>query len=208
MFLLVALGNPGARYAGNRHNVGFMSGDAIAARHGFGPERTRFQAVTREGTVETAAGAEKVLLLKPQTYMNLSGNAVAEAVQFYKLGLDRIAVLHDELDLPPGRVRVKVGGGHAGNNGIRSIAAAVGPDFKRVRIGIGHPGDKSRVTGHVLSDFSKADAAWLDPLLEEIARSVSLLIEGRDADFVRRCAQALPPPPEGPAPAGGDDRTG
>ena len=161
MKLFVGLGNPGAGYARHRHNVGFMAVDAIAAAHGFGPWRAKFRGQVAEGRL----GPEKVLLLKPGTYMNLSGDAVRAALQFYKLEPADVVVFHDELDLAPGRVRVKTGGGTAGHNGIRSIGAHIGPDFTRVRLGIGHPGDKRLVTNHVLGDFAKADADWLDDLL-------------------------------------------
>src|ERR1044071_1300691 len=153
LVLFVGLGNPGARYAGNRHNIGFMAVDAIARRHGIGPWRRRFQGVACEGPI----GSPRALLLLPGTYMNESGRAVAEAAHFYKLGLTDIAVFHDELDLPPGKVRVKVGGGFAGHNGLRSISAHIGNDYRRVRIGIGHPGVKELVYPYVLSDFAKAE---------------------------------------------------
>src|SRR6267154_443357 len=151
MLLFVGLGNPGAKYARNRHNIGFMAVQAIARRHGFAPWRRRFQGVATEGTI----GAERVLLLLPGTYMNESGRAVAEAAQFYKLALPDIVVLHDEIDLAPGKVRVKTGGGSAGHNGMRSISSHVGNDYRRVRIGVGHPGAKDLVHGYVLSDFAK-----------------------------------------------------
>jgi aminoacyl-tRNA hydrolase len=154
MKLFVGLGNPGAQYARNRHNIGFMAADAIAARHGFGPWRGKFQGEIAEGRL----GTEKVLMLKPGTFMNLSGDSVRAAAQFYKIPPEDIVAFHDELDLAPGRVRVKTGGGHAGHNGLRSIAAHMGPDFVRVRLGIGHPGDKRQVTAYVLGDFAKADA--------------------------------------------------
>jgi len=153
MRLVVGLGNPGTQHVGNRHNIGFMAVQEIARRHGFGPWRRRFQGVATEGPI----GAERVLLLLPGTYMNESGRAVGEAAHFYKLALSDIVVLHDEVDLPPGKVRVKAGGGIAGHNGLRSISAHVGNDYRRVRIGIGHPGAKEMVHGHVLGDFSKAE---------------------------------------------------
>ena len=155
MLLLVGLGNPGARYVGNRHNVGFMAVQAIAKRHGIGPWRRRFQGVACEGTI----GGERVLLLLPGTYMNESGRAVAEAAQFYKLPLGDITVFHDEIELPPGKVRVKVGGGIAGHNGLRSISEHIGNDYRRVRIGVGHPGHKDLVEHYVLSDFAKSERA-------------------------------------------------
>ena len=154
MQLWVGLGNPGAQYARNRHNIGFMAVDAIAVAHGFGPWRAKFQGQLAEGRI----GGQKLLLLKPETYMNLSGDAVRAALGFYKLTPADLTVFHDELDLPAGKLRLKAGGGHAGHNGLRSIDAHVGPDFQRVRLGIGHPGDKHLVSPHVLGDFAKADA--------------------------------------------------
>lgn len=182
MLLLVGLGNPGGRYAGNRHNVGFMAVDAIAARLGASPWRARFSAET----AEAQSGPEKILLLKPQTWMNLSGNAVAQAMNYYRLSPADIVVFYDELDLPPGKLRMKKGGGAAGHNGIRSMIAHAGPDFRRARIGIGHPGHKDRVQPWVLSDFSKADRDWLEPLLESIARHAPLLADGQDNTFMNR----------------------
>jgi len=183
--LFVGLGNPGPSYARQRHNVGFMALDAIAWRHRFSPWRRKFQGEICEGTL----GAAKVLLLKPQTYMNLSGQSVGEAMRFFKVGLADIVVFHDELDLAPGRLRVKPGGGVAGHNGLKSLDAHLGSrDFKRVRIGIGHPGHKDRVTGHVLSDFHKSDGEWLEPMLDAIAEAAPLLAEGDDAGFMNRVA--------------------
>ena len=190
MKLIVGLGNPGAKHARQRHNVGFMAVDAIAAAHGFGSWREKFSGMVAEGRI----GHDKVLLLKPMTYMNESGRSVGEAVRFHKLAAQDVVVIHDELDLPPGRVRVKSGGGHAGHNGLRSIIAHIGPDFHRVRIGIGHPGDKTRVHGHVLSDFGAAERQWLEPLLEAIARYADLLVTGRFSDFGSKVAMAAPPP--------------
>lgn len=174
MKLLVGLGNPGAKYARNRHNVGFMALDAIAEAHGLGPWRAKFQGEIAEGRL----GAARVLLLKPQTFMNLSGDSVQAAAAFYKIAPADIIVLHDELDLAPGKLRVKIGGGHAGHNGLRSVAGHLGPDFTRVRIGIGHPGDKRLVSNYVLSDFSKYDADWLETLLKGIAAAAPLLAGG------------------------------
>lgn len=190
MLLVVGLGNPGAEYARNRHNIGFMAADGIVRRHGFSPWRSRFQGQAAEGNI----GGRKVLVLKPMTYMNESGRSVGEALRFHKIVLSDVVVLHDELDLAAGRIRVKVGGGHAGHNGLRSIQAHVGADFKRVRMGIGHPGDKARVTGHVLGDFAKADQAWLDPLLDAVADHIDLLLDGRDSDFMSKVAMAAPAP--------------
>ena len=178
MLVLVGLGNPGAKYARHRHNVGFMAVDAIAEAHGFDSPRSKFNAEIRDGWLSGPDGREKTLIVKPQTYMNESGRAVGEIVRFYKLDPSDIVVFYDELDLAAGKVRAKTGGGAAGHNGIRSIDAHIGNDFRRIRIGIGHPGDRSKVTGHVLGDFAKADAAWLDPLLEAMAASApSVLID-------------------------------
>lgn len=187
MRLLVGLGNPGARYAGNRHNIGFMAIEAIARRHGIAPWRRRFQGLTTEGTLDST----RVLLLMPETYMNESGRAVKEAAQFYKLTLDRIVVFHDELDLPPGKLRIKQGGGHAGHNGLRSIAAHLGNDFKRVRIGIGHPGNKDMVHSYVLSDFAKSERGWVDALCDAIADDAALLARGEDASFQNKIHLAM-----------------
>jgi peptidyl-tRNA hydrolase, PTH1 family len=178
MLLFVGLGNPGEKYARNRHNVGFMAVDAIAKRHGFPPWRRRFQGVAAEGPL----GGERVQLLLPGTFMNESGRAVAEAMHFYKLSLPEVVVFHDELDLPPGKVRVKTGGGVAGHNGLRSITAHVGNDYRRVRIGIGHPG-KENVLGYVLSDFAKAERDWVEALSGIVADDAELLAKGQDASF-------------------------
>jgi PTH1 family peptidyl-tRNA hydrolase len=187
MLLLVGLGNPGSRYAGNRHNIGFMVVDAISKRHGIGPWRRRFQGVAAEGSL----GGTRALLLLPGTYMNDSGRAVAEAAHFYKLGLSEIAVFHDEIDLAPGKVRVKTGGGTAGHNGLRSISAHVGNDYRRVRIGVGHPGVKDLVHAYVLSDFAKDERAWVEALCGVIADNVDLLGKGQDASFQNRVHLAM-----------------
>ena len=179
MLLLVGLGNPGARYAGNRHNIGFMAVDEIARRHGFAPWRRRFQGETAEGTLE----GERVVLLRPHTFMNDSGRAVQEAANFFKLGPADIAVFHDEIELPPAKLRVKTGGGIAGHNGLRSISAHVGNDYRRVRLGVGHPGVKELVHGHVLSDFAKSDRPWVEALLDAVADNAALLVQGRDSAF-------------------------
>ena len=192
MLLLVGLGNPGARYAGTRHNIGFMAADLIVRRHGFSPWRKRFQGEAAEGTL----AGERALVLKPQTFMNNSGQSVGEAMNFYKLTPDDIVVLYDEIDLAPGKVKVKKGGGAAGHNGIRSIDAHIGPDFWRVRLGVGHPGDKARVYGHVLSDFSKADDAWLEKLLEAVSDAAPLLVQKDDNKFMTKVALLTQPPPE------------
>lgn len=193
MLLLVGLGNPGPGYAGHRHNVGFMALDAIARRHGFSPWRKRFQGEAAEGQL----GTEKVLALKPMTYMNESGRAVGEALRFFKLAPQDLLVLHDELDLAPAKVKLKRGGGHAGHNGLRSIAQHIGPDFRRLRIGIGHPGDKARVHGHVLSDFAKAEQPLVERLLEALAAHAALLAENSeqaDNAFGSKVMQDLAPP--------------
>ena len=187
MLLIVGLGNPGPGYAGNRHNIGFMAVDAIAKRHGIGPFRRRFQGVSAEGPL----GGERVLLLLPGTYMNESGRAVAEAVNFYKLGLPDIVVLHDEIDLEPGKVRVKTGGGSAGHNGLRSISSHVGNDYRRVRIGVGHPGVKDMVHGYVLSDFAKSERDWVEALCGIIADNADLLAKGQDASFQNKVHLAM-----------------
>jgi PTH1 family peptidyl-tRNA hydrolase len=193
MKLFVGLGNPEPGYARNRHNVGFMAADAIAAGHGFGPWRAKFRGQLAEGRL----GPEKVLILKPGTYMNLSGDAVRAALQFYKLEPGDVVVFHDELDLAPGRVRVKTGGGTAGHNGLRSIDAHIGPEFTRVRLGIGHPGDKRLVSNHVLGDFAKADAEWLDNLLRGVAEGAPDLAAGKTAGFLNAIARRM----QRPAPA-------
>ncbi len=187
MKLLIGLGNPGARYAANRHNIGFRAVEAIAAHSGVGPWKQRFQGEVAEGRI----GANKVLLLKPMTYMNESGRAAGEAMRFFKLTPADLFVFHDDLDIAPGKVKVKQGGGHAGHNGLKSLTAHCGAEFWRVRLGIGHPGDKSRVTGHVLGDFAKADARWLAPLLEGIAAAAPALIEERPDKFTSDVALAM-----------------
>ncbi len=196
MLLLVGLGNPGEKYARHRHNVGFMAVDAIADAHSFGPARSKFQGELREGVL----GGEKALILKPQTYMNDSGQSVGEAARFYKIEPGDVVVFYDELDLAPGKLKVKTGGGAAGHNGIRSMDAHIGNAFRRVRIGINHPDDKSRVTNHVLGDFAKADHDWLDPLLSAMAVEAKYLAKGDDARFMTAVAQKLAPPRK-PAPS-------
>lgn len=187
MRLFVGLGNPGAKYARNRHNIGFMAVDEIARRHGFAPWRRRFQGETSEGTL----GTERVILLKPTTYMNDSGRSVQEAAGFFKIAPDDVTVFHDELELPPGKVRVKIGGGIAGHNGLRSISAHIGNDYRRVRLGIGHPGVKELVHGHVLSDFAKADNDWVATLCEAVAEHAGLVAKGTDATFANRVHLAM-----------------
>ncbi len=190
MLLAVGLGNPGPRYAENRHNIGFMAINAIATRHGFPPWRVKFHAEVTEGSL----AGERVLLMKPTTYMNESGRAVAGAARFFKVPAADIIVLYDELDLAPGKVRVKTGGGTAGHNGIRSMQSHIGPAFRRVRLGIGHPGDKDAVTGHVLSDFAKADREWLERLVDGVAENFPLLVANDDAAFMSKVAAAITPP--------------
>src|SRR5712671_167886 len=187
MLLLVGLGNPGSRYAGNRHNIGFMAVDAIAKRHGIGPWRRRFQGVSAEGPL----GGERTLLLLPGTYMNESGRAVAEAAHFYKLGLSDIVVVHDEIDLAAAKVRVKTGGGVAGHNGLRSISAHIGNDYRRVRIGVGHPGVKELVYAYVLGDFAKDERPWVNAICDVIADNVQLLSKGQDSTFQNKIHLAL-----------------
>jgi len=202
MLLIVGLGNPGETYQNHRHNVGFMAVDAIAEAHGFGPSRVRFRGQAREGTI----GSDKTLILKPMTYMNESGNAVRDALSFHKIELDRVWVLYDELDLVAGKVRVKLGGGNAGHNGLRSISTHCGNEYWRVRIGIGHPGEKERVTGHVLGNFTKADRAWLDPLLDAIAQAAPFIAKGDDAGFMNRVSLLTAPKKE-PKPKPKDDKS-
>ncbi len=189
MLLLVGLGNPGAEYARNRHNIGFMAVEEIARRHGFSPWRKRFQGQTAEGTV----AGDKVLALEPLTYMNLSGQSVGTALQFFKLKPEQVVVFHDELDLPPGRIRVKKGGGHGGHNGLRSMDAHIGKDYWRVRLGIGHPGDKNAVSNYVLHDFAKADQTWLEPLIDACAASFPLLVQGQPENFMNKVTLATQP---------------
>lgn len=186
MHLLVGLGNPGASYAGNRHNIGFMALDAIHARHGFSPWRSRFSADISEGRI----GDHKVLLAKPNTFMNLSGQAVGEIARFYKLEPGDVTAVHDELDLEPGRTRIKVGGGHGGHNGLKSLDAHLGKDYRRIRLGIGHPGHKGLVSGYVLKDFPKADEPWVEAVRDELARSIDLALDGKDSDLNAKLNEA------------------
>lgn len=188
MLLFVGLGNPGAGYARNRHNIGFMVVDEIRRHHDFGPERARFQGLAAEGRI----GGEKVLALKPQTYMNRSGQSVGAAARFFKLDPASIVVFHDEIDLAPGKVKVKDGGGHAGHNGLRDIIPHIGPDFLRVRIGVGHPGDKDRVMPYVLSDFAKAEQKDMQSLCETIAKSAAWLVEKDYPRFMTEIARHHP----------------
>ncbi|MBC8268368.1 MAG: aminoacyl-tRNA hydrolase [Rhodospirillaceae bacterium] len=190
MLLLVGLGNPGGDYARNRHNIGFMAVDEIVRRHSFQPFRAKFNGALAEGRI----GTSKVLALKPATYMNESGRSVAAAANFYKIDPADVLVIHDELDLEAGKLRLKSGGGHAGHNGLRSIHAHLGEGYRRLRLGIGHPGDKAKVTSHVLKDFAKADQQWLEPLLASIAGHIGLVMEGDDAGFLNKVALDIKPP--------------
>ena len=179
MLIFTGLGNPGAQYAKNRHNIGFMAVDAIARAHSFGPFRKKFEGEASEGAI---AGA-RLLLLKPATFMNDSGRSVGAAMRFYRVEIGAVTVFHDELDLAPGKLRIKIGGGNAGHNGLRSITALCGNDYRRVRFGIGHPGDKSLVYGAVLSDFNKDEWSWVRPLCDVVAKYAALLVSGDDAGF-------------------------
>jgi PTH1 family peptidyl-tRNA hydrolase len=201
MLLIVGLGNPGPDYARHRHNVGAMAVDAIHQRHGFPEWRRRFQAEISEGRL----GDRKAILLKPTTYMNESGRAVGEAARFYKIEPADIVVIHDELDLPPGKTRIKLGGGGAGHNGLRSVTAHLGEGYRRLRIGVGHPGHRDLVNRHVLHDFSKADLEWVEPLLAAIADNAALLAEGNDGELANRLHLALAEPAPVSASAGGSN---
>lgn len=192
MLLLVGLGNPGDKYASNRHNIGFMAVDVVHTRWRFPPWRKNFQALVAEGTID----GERVLLMKPQTYMNESGRAVGEAVRFLKLTPADVVVIHDELDLPAGKLRMKVGGGHGGHNGLRSITAQITDAYRRMRLGIGHPGHKELVHGHVLSDFHKVDRDWLVALLDAVADNAGDLTRGADTTFANRVHLAIDPKPD------------
>jgi PTH1 family peptidyl-tRNA hydrolase len=194
MLILAGLGNPGPKYAGNRHNIGFMAMDALASRWGFSPWRSRFQSACAEGEI---AGM-RALLLKPQTFYNESGRAVGEAMRFFKLTPAEIVVFHDEIDLAEGRFRMKTGGGAAGNNGVRSTTAQIGEAFRRARLGTGHPGDKALVHACVLSDFHKADQAWLKPLLEAVADAAPLLAAGEDEKYQAEVLRLAPAPKADP----------
>lgn len=195
--LIAGLGNPGAGYARNRHNAGFMATDVIHESYRFGPWRSRFHGHISDGVL----ASRKVHLLKPMTYMNESGTSVGAALRFYRLPLAALVVIHDEIDLAAGKIKTKLGGGDAGNNGLRSITAALGPDYRRVRIGVGHPGTKSRVTSHVLNNFSKAEEEWLVPLLTAIAEAAPWLARDDDAGFLNKVAATLKPPAKKQAPA-------
>lgn len=190
MKLIVGLGNPGAKYAHNRHNIGYLAVERIADDHGFGAWRSKFQGVISEGRV----GSEKVILLKPETFMNLSGQSVGEAMRFHKLTPADVIVFQDEIDLAPGKVRVKTGGGHAGHNGLRSLHGHIGDGYHRVRLGVGHPGHKDAVPGYVLRDFPKADQGWLDDVLRGISDGVDQLVAGDSGRFLNAVALRVAPP--------------
>ncbi|MBU1345643.1 MAG: aminoacyl-tRNA hydrolase [Alphaproteobacteria bacterium] len=190
MIIIAGLGNPGARYQNNRHNIGFMAVDEIARRWRFGAERAKFQSVIAEGEVE----GTKVLLMKPQTFMNESGRAVGEAARFYKIAPADVIVFHDEIDLAPGRFRMKTGGGAAGQNGVRSLISQLGADFRRARMGVGHPGDPSLVHGHVLSDFHKAEQPWLEALLNACADALPFAVKGEDERYQGEVLRLAPAP--------------
>lgn len=192
MLILAGQGNPGPAYAGNRHNIGFRAVDAIAARWGFGPERSRFQGLAREGVIETPAGPVKALILKPQTFYNDSGRSVAAALKFYKLTPADLVLFYDEIDLAAGRFRMKTGGGAAGNNGVRSVSAHIGPDFRRARLGVGHPGHKDKVHGYVLSDFHKTETGWVSAMLEAVSDAAPLLAAGEDERYQAEVMRLAP----------------
>ncbi len=192
MLILAGQGNPGPAYAGNRHNIGFRAVDAIATRWGFGPERSRFQGLAREGTIDTPGGPVKVLTLKPQTFYNESGRSVAAALKFYKLTPADLVLFYDEIDLAAGRFRMKTGGGAAGNNGVRSVSASIGPDFRRARLGIGHPGHKDKVHGYVLSDFHKTETSWVSDMLKAVADAAPLLAAGEDERYQAEVMRLAP----------------
>jgi len=190
--LIAGLGNPGSQYAKNRHNAGFIVLDELHAHFKFGPWKAKFDGLLSEG----ALGGRKTWLLKPQTFMNLSGDCIGLALRFFKLPLSALVVIHDEIDLAAGKLKVKTGGGDAGQNGLRSVTATVGADYRRVRLGIGHPGEKTRVTGHVLQNFSKDDIAWLKPLVMAMVEAAPLLAKDDDAGFMSKVARQLKPPPK------------
>jgi PTH1 family peptidyl-tRNA hydrolase len=192
MLILVGLGNPEPKFQGNRHNLGFRAVEAIAQRWSFGPERKRFQSQVREGQIPAPGGEVRTLILKPQTFYNNTGHAVGEAVNFFKTDPSDVVVFYDEIDLAPGRFRLKHGGGAAGNNGIRSVAAQIGPHFRRARMGVGHPGHKDRVMGHVLSDFHKVDQDWVEALCRACADALPLLAAGEDEKYQTEVMRLAP----------------
>ncbi len=192
MLILAGLGNPEAKYQSNRHNIGFAAMDAIARRWAFAPGKKRFHSLTAEGSIDTPAGPVRALLMKPQTFYNGSGQAIGEAVKFFKLTPADVVVFHDEIDLAPGRLRMKAGGGAAGNNGVRSITAHIGDGFRRARLGVGHPGDKAMVQHYVLSDFYKDELAWLEALLGAVADAAPYLAAGDDERFQAEVMRLAP----------------
>jgi len=205
MLILAGLGNPGDKYRNNRHNIGFMAADAIARRWRFGPERAKFQSVVSEGVIETPKGEVRALLMKPQTYMNESGRAVGEAARFYKVPPAEVIVFHDEIDLAPGRFRMKTGGGAAGQNGVRSLISHLGPDFRRARLGIGHPGEKHLVMPHVLGDFHKAEQPWVEALLNAVADALPFATMGDDERYQGEVLRLAPAPKFSPRQAARND---
>jgi len=201
MLLIAGLGNPGPKYERNRHNIGFMAVDEIVRRHSFGAWRSRFQSMAAEGQI----AGHKALVVKPMTYVNESGRAIGEALRFFKMDPAQVVVIYDELDLAAGKIRVKLGGGNAGHNGLRSIDAHIGNNFWRVRVGIGHPGDKNKVHGYVLSDFAKAEQPMVERITDAIATHMPLLMAGDESSFMSRTAHDIfPPPPKPPRPDGGE----
>jgi peptidyl-tRNA hydrolase, PTH1 family len=193
MFLIVGLGNPGPKYAKNRHNIGFMAVDEIARQHGFGAEKSRLQGLSREGVIETETGPQKAIIVKPQTFMNESGRCVGGFMAFHKISIAKVIVLYDEVELAPGRCRVKIGGGTAGHNGLRSIVAQSGAEFKRVRLGVGHPG-REKMLGYVLDDFSSAEMGWVSTLCDAIARTTPFLLEAKHDAFQTEVSKLSPAP--------------
>lgn len=204
MLIIAGLGNPGPKYAANRHNIGFMAIDAIADRHRFGPPRAKFQSVINEGSIDTPSGPVKALLMKPQTFMNNSGNAIGEAMRFYKLTPADVVVFYDEIDMAPGRFRMKTGGGAAGHNGIRSTISQIGPEFRRARMGVDHPGQKELVHAWVLSDFHKADQPWVRALNDAISDALPFLAAGDDERFQAEVMRLAPAPKFSPRQAARD----
>ena len=202
MLILAGQGNPGPRYAGNRHNIGFMAVDALARRWRFGPERSKFQALVRDGEIDTVTGPVRALILKPQSFYNESGRSISEAVKFFKLTPMDVVLFYDEIDLAPGRFRMKTGGGAAGNNGVRSVTSHLGPDFRRARLGVGHPGHKDRVQGHVLSDFHTVDQTWVADLITAVAEAAPLLAAGEDERYQTEVMRLAPAEKTDPKQAG------
>ena len=198
MLIIAGQGNPGEKYSGNRHNIGFMALDEIARHHGFGPWKAKFGGQTAEGWIEGDGARVKALLIKPATFYNETGRSVGEAARFYKLTGEDVIVFHDEIDLAPGRIRVKTSGGHSGNNGIKSLISHLGNDFRRIRLGVGHPGDKSKVMPYVLADFPKADQKWLEDLIDACARALPFLAAGEDERFQTEVLRLAPAPKHDP----------